>query len=110
MSSDKKPILITTALPYANGSIHLGHMLEHIQVDIFVRFLRMIGRKVYFVCADDQHGSPIMLKAKQLNKTPEEMIAEVEQEHQHDFAGFDISYDNYSLPLASSNESQLKSP
>lgn len=95
MSSDKKPILITTALPYANGSIHLGHMLEHIQVDIFVRFLRMIGRKVYFVCADDQHGSPIMLKAKQLNKTPEEMIAEVEQEHQHDFAGFDISYDNY---------------
>lgn len=95
MSNDKKPLFVTCALPYANGSIHLGHMLEHIQADIYVRFMRMLGRKVYFVCADDQHGSPIMLKAKQMNITPEEMIAQVEKEHQEDFAQFDISYDNY---------------
>ncbi len=95
MSNSNKKLLITTALPYANGSIHLGHILEHIQADIFVRFQRMLGRDVTFVCADDQHGSPIMIKAQQLGKTPEEMIAEVEQEHQRDFAGFGISYDNY---------------
>jgi methionyl-tRNA synthetase len=95
MSAKQNTLLVTCALPYANGSIHLGHMLEHIQADIYVRFQRMLGRKVFFVCADDQHGSPIMLKARQLNKTPEEMIAEVEIEHKTDFAGFNISYDNY---------------
>lgn len=95
MSAKNNTLLVTCALPYANGSIHLGHMLEHIQADIYVRFQRMLGRKVFFVCADDQHGSPIMLKARQLNKTPEQMIAEVEVEHKTDFAGFNISYDNY---------------
>lgn len=95
MSDANKTLLVTCALPYANGSIHLGHILEHIQADIYVRFQRMLGRKVYFVCADDQHGSPIMIKAQQLGKTPEELIAEVEAEHKADFAGFGISYDNY---------------
>ena len=95
MTSTAKPLFVTCALPYANGSIHLGHILEHIQADIYVRFQRMLGRKVYFVCADDQHGSPIMLKAQKLGKTPEEMIAEVEKEHRADFAGFNITYDNY---------------
>ncbi len=104
MSESNKPLLVTCALPYANGSIHLGHMLEHIQADIYVRFQRMLGRKVFFVCADDQHGSPIMLKAQQLNKTPEQMIAEVEVEHQTDFAGFDISYDNYYRTNSPENE------
>lgn len=88
-------MLVTCALPYANGSIHLGHMLEHIQADIWVRYQRMRGHQVHFVCADDAHGTPIMLKAQQLGITPEEMIAAVSQEHQADFAGFNISFDNY---------------
>ncbi len=88
-------MLVTCALPYANGSIHLGHMLEHIQADIWVRYQRMRGHQVHFVCADDAHGTPIMLKAQQLGITPEEMIAAVAQEHQADFAGFNISFDNY---------------
>jgi methionyl-tRNA synthetase len=88
-------MLVTCALPYANGSIHLGHMLEHIQADIWVRYHRMRGHQVHFVCADDAHGTPIMLKAQQLGITPEEMIAAVSKEHQADFAGFNISFDNY---------------
>ena len=88
-------MLVTCALPYANGSIHLGHMLEHIQADIWVRYQRMRGHQVHFVCADDAHGTPIMLKAQQMGISPEEMIAAVSQEHQGDFAGFNISFDNY---------------
>ncbi|WP_338574330.1 methionine--tRNA ligase [Erwinia billingiae] len=95
MTQVAKKILVTCALPYANGSIHLGHMLEHIQADIWVRYQRMRGNQVYFICADDAHGTPIMLKAQQLGIAPEQMIAEMSQEHQTDFAGFDISYDNY---------------
>ncbi len=95
MSSASRNILVTCALPYANGSIHLGHMLEHIQADIWVRFQRMRGHNIHFICADDAHGTPIMLKAQQLGITPEEMIAAVSQEHQTDFAGFKISFDNY---------------
>lgn len=88
-------MLVTCALPYANGSIHLGHMLEHIQADIWVRYQRMRGHQVHFICADDAHGTPIMLKAQQLGITPEAMIAAVSKEHQTDFAGFNISFDNY---------------
>ncbi|WP_421185501.1 methionine--tRNA ligase [Aeromonas enteropelogenes] len=95
MATDPRTMLVTCALPYANGSIHLGHMLEHIQADIWVRYQRMRGHQVHFVCADDAHGTPIMLKAQQLGITPEEMIAAVAQEHQADFAGFNISFDNY---------------
>ncbi|PIJ50569.1 methionine--tRNA ligase [Erwinia sp. OLTSP20] len=95
MTQVAKKIMVTCALPYANGSIHLGHMLEHIQADIWVRYQRMRGHTVYFICADDAHGTPIMLKAQQLGISPEQMIAEMSQEHQTDFAGFDISYDNY---------------
>ncbi|WP_145513385.1 methionine--tRNA ligase [Yersinia massiliensis] len=95
MAQVAKKILVTCALPYANGSIHLGHMLEHIQADIWVRFQRMRGNQVHFICADDAHGTPIMLKAQQLGIEPEQMIAEMSQEHQQDFAGFAISYDNY---------------
>lgn len=91
----KNTLLVTCALPYANGSIHLGHILEHIQADIFVRFQRMQGRRVYFVCADDQHGTPIMIKAQKLGRTPEDIIGEMENEHRRDFAGFEISYDHY---------------
>ncbi|MEY8713229.1 methionine--tRNA ligase [Mangrovibacter phragmitis] len=95
MAQVAKKILVTCALPYANGSIHLGHMLEHIQADIWVRYQRMRGHQVNFICADDAHGTPIMLKAQQLGISPEQMIAEMSQEHQTDFAGFNISYDNY---------------
>ncbi|WP_323058660.1 methionine--tRNA ligase [Aeromonas hydrophila] len=95
MATDPRTMLVTCALPYANGSIHLGHMLEHIQADIWVRYQRMRGHQVHFVCADDAHGTPIMLKAQQLGITPEEMIAAVSKEHQVDFAGFNISFDNY---------------
>lgn len=95
MTQAAKKLLVTCALPYANGSIHLGHMLEHIQADIWVRYQRMRGNTTWFICADDAHGTPIMLKAQQLGTTPEAMIAEMSQEHQRDFAGFEISYDNY---------------
>ncbi|GAB1438762.1 methionine--tRNA ligase [Providencia sp.] len=95
MSQVANKLLVTCALPYANGSIHLGHILEHIQADIWVRYQRMRGKEVHFICADDAHGTPIMLKAQQLGISPEEMIAAVNQEHQNDFADFAISYDNY---------------
>ncbi|RKS85044.1 methionyl-tRNA synthetase [Orbus hercynius] len=93
--TDKRRILVTCALPYANGSIHLGHMLEHIQADVWVRYQRMQGHEIYFICADDAHGTPIMLKAEQMGITPEQLIAKVKEEHQRDFAGFNISFDNY---------------
>lgn len=93
--STPRQILVTCALPYANGPIHLGHMLEHIQADIWVRFQRMRGHNIYFVCADDAHGTPIMLKASQLGISPEQLIADVQQSHMADFAGFNISFDNY---------------
>ncbi|WP_340614783.1 methionine--tRNA ligase [Xenorhabdus thailandensis] len=95
MSQVANKLLVTCALPYANGPIHLGHILEHIQADIWVRYHRMRGKEVHFVCADDAHGTPIMLKAQQSGISPEEMIAKVSLEHQQDFAGFAISYDNY---------------
>ncbi|MFD2177362.1 methionine--tRNA ligase [Veronia pacifica] len=95
MAANPRKILVTCALPYANGSIHLGHMLEHIQADVWVRYQRLRGNTVNFICADDAHGTPIMLKAQQLGIEPEAMIAEMQKEHETDFAGFDISYDNY---------------
>lgn len=95
MATEPRKILVTCALPYANGSIHLGHMLEHIQADIWVRYQRLRGNTINFICADDAHGTPIMLKAQQMGMTPEDMIAAVSEEHQKDFSGFNISFDNY---------------
>jgi len=100
----KRKILVTCALPYANGSIHLGHLLEHIQTDIWVRFQRMRGNETYFVCADDAHGTPIMLKSQELGLTPEEMISAVREEHMADFSGFHISYDNYHTTHSAENK------
>ncbi len=91
----RKIFVTCGALPYANGSIHLGHMLEHIQADIWVRYQRLKGNQIYFVCADDTHGTPIMIKSKQLGITPEEMLKAVAVEHKQDFDGFEISFDNY---------------
>ena len=95
MSNSSRKILVTCALPYANGAIHLGHMLEHIQADIWVRFQRMRGHHVYFVCADDAHGTPIMLNADKLGITPEQLIEQAKADHIRDFQGFNISFDNY---------------
>ena len=93
--SDPREILITSALPYANGPIHIGHLVEYIQTDIWARFQRMRGHHCWYVCADDAHGTPIMLKARQEGITPEALIARVAQEHRADFAAFRISFDNY---------------
>ncbi len=90
-----RKILVTSALPYANGPIHLGHLVEYIQTDIWVRFQRLRGNRCIYVCADDAHGTPIMLKARELGVTPEELIARIGAEHQEDFADFLIEFDNY---------------
>ncbi|MEW5755185.1 MAG: methionine--tRNA ligase [Pseudomonadota bacterium] len=95
MTEKQRSILVTSALPYANGSIHLGHMVEYIQTDIWVRFQKMRGHGCLYVCADDTHGTPIMLRAEKEGISPEELIARVGQEHQADFAGFLIGFDNY---------------
>jgi methionyl-tRNA synthetase len=87
--------LITSALPYANGSIHLGHLLEYIQTDIYVRFLRSCGEDVTYVCADDTHGTPIEIKAKELGIPPEELVRGVGEEHRRDFAEFEVSFDHF---------------
>jgi methionyl-tRNA synthetase len=95
MAQTQRKILVTSALPYANGSIHLGHMLEHIQTDIWVRFQKMRGHLCTAVCADDAHGTAIMIKADQQGMTSEELIDGVRQEHMTDFNDFLIGYDNY---------------
>jgi methionyl-tRNA synthetase len=95
MSSPSRKILITSALPYANGSIHLGHMVEYIQTDIWSRFQKLQGYECYYVCADDAHGTPIMLRARGEGIEPEDLIARVWKEHTEDFAGFGIDFDNY---------------
>ncbi|MEX0871290.1 MAG: methionine--tRNA ligase [Aquisalimonadaceae bacterium] len=90
-----RKILVTSALPYANGPIHLGHLVEYIQTDIWVRFQRLRGNQCIYVCADDAHGTPIMLKARELGITPEALIERIGREHQQDFADFLIEFDNY---------------
>jgi methionyl-tRNA synthetase len=87
------PILITSALPYANGSIHLGHLVEYIQTDILVRFLKMTGQDAVYMCADDTHGTPIEVNARRAGIPPEELIGRYYEEHQRDFADFDIAFD-----------------
>ncbi len=91
----KRKILITSALPYANGPTHLGHLLEYIQTDIWARFQKSQGHEAYYVCADDAHGTPIMLNAQKQGITPEQMVANVSVERQRDFADFNIEFDNY---------------
>jgi methionyl-tRNA synthetase len=95
MPNEPRHLLVTSALPYANGSIHLGHLVEYIQTDIWVRFQKMQGHQAIYVCADDAHGTPIMLRAQNEGITPEELIARTDQEHRADFADFHIGFDNY---------------
>jgi methionyl-tRNA synthetase len=100
----KRQILVTSALPYANGDIHIGHLVEYIQTDIWVRFLRMCKHEVYYVCADDTHGTPIMLRAQKEGITPEQLIEKTWQQHTQDFAHFNISFDHYYSTHAPENE------
>src|SRR5262245_16910538 len=88
-------ILVTAALPYANGHIHIGHLVEYIQTDIWVRFQRLRGRRCIFLCADDTHGTAIMIRARQEKRSEEALIAEMQREHIRDFADFQIEFDNY---------------
>ena len=95
MNKKTRQILVTSALPYANGSIHIGHLVEYIQTDIWVRFLKMQGHQCTYVCADDAHGTPIMLRAQNEGITPEELIAATDKEHRADFAEFNVNFDNF---------------
>ena len=93
--TNKREILVTSALPYANGPIHIGHLLEYIQTDIWARFQRLVGNDCYYVCADDAHGTPVMLKAQAAGIEPEQLIAEMYDAHVRDFKSFHIRFDNY---------------
>ena len=97
MSKDKsnRDILVTNALPYANGPLHLGHILEHIQSDIWVRYQKLIGNYCTYICGEDAHGTSIMLKAEELDISPEELIDGVKKSHLEDLEAFDIDYDNF---------------
>jgi len=95
MENTQRKILVTSALPYANGPIHIGHLVEYIQTDIWVRFQKMQGHECYYVCADDTHGTPVMLRAEQEGITPEALIEKMSLAHQRDFAGFAVDFDNY---------------
>jgi methionyl-tRNA synthetase len=99
-----RKILVTSALPYANGHLHLGHLVEHIQTDVWVRTHKMLGNNCISVCGDDAHGTPIMLKAAQLGITPEELTAEMCNSHQQDFAAFYIDYDCYHTTHSAENK------
>jgi methionyl-tRNA synthetase len=104
MAHTPRKMLVTSALPYANGSIHLGHLLEHIQTDIWTRFQRLRGHECYSVCADDAHGTPIMLKAQELGVNPEDMVEATRLEHHEDLLGFGVEYDNYYSTHSPENE------
>ena len=108
MPNKKRQILVTSALPYANGPIHLGHMLEHIQTDIWVRFQKLRGNECYYVCADDAHGTPIMLRAQQQGITPEALVTDMSEQHQRDFAGFAIGFDNYGSTHSDENHALVE--
>ena len=92
---DKRKIIVTSALPYANGALHLGHLVEYLQTDFWVRYQKMAGNDCVYVCADDTHGTPIMIRARKEGITPEELIAHMYDEHTRDFAGFEMGFDKY---------------
>ena len=97
-------ILVTSALPYANGHIHLGHLVEYIQTDIWVRFQRLRGNRTVYVCADDTHGTAIMIRAASEGRTEDDLIAEMSKSHQEDFSGFDIEFDHYGSTNSEANK------
>ena len=99
-------ILVTAALPYANGHIHIGHLVEYIQTDIWVRFQNLRGHRCIYLCADDTHGTAIMIRARQEGRSEEELIGEMQQAHVQDFSGFDIVFDNYGSTNSDENRTQ----
>ena len=90
-----RQILVTAGLPYANGPIHIGHLVEYIQTDIWVRFQKMRGNRCIYICGDDTHGTAIMISARQRGVSEEQFIEQIHKEHQADFSKFDIEFDNY---------------
>ena len=104
MTDVPRKILVTSALPYANGSIHMGHLVEYIQTDIWVRFQKLRGNTCTYVCASDAHGTPIMIKARELGVTPEELTTRVSKEFERDFAAFGVDFDNYHTTHSPENE------
>ncbi len=104
MSDNQRKILVTSALPYANGSIHIGHLVEYIQTDIWVRFQKMQGHTCYYVCADDAHGTPIMLRAQKEGISPEALIERISKEHQADFKEFSVAFDNFHSTHSDENQ------
>jgi methionyl-tRNA synthetase len=103
MSSPSAPLIVSCALPYANGELHIGHLVGYIQADIWVRAQRMAGRTAHFVCADDTHGTPIMLAAEKAGKTPEDYIAAIQRSHEADFAAFLVAFDHYDSTHSAGN-------
>ncbi|MDH4004802.1 MAG: methionine--tRNA ligase [Gammaproteobacteria bacterium] len=104
MTDEPRKILVTSALPYANGPIHMGHLVEYIQTDIWVRFQKLRGHKCTYVCASDAHGTPIMIKARELGVTPEELTSRFSKEFVRDFAAFGVDFDNYHTTHSPENE------
>ncbi len=102
-AAKQRRILVTAALPYANGPIHIGHLVEYIQTDIWVRFQKLVGNQCIFICADDTHGTAIMIRARKEGRSEEQLIAEMQVHHQRDFAGFDIQFDNYGSTNSAEN-------
>ena len=99
----KRKILVTAALPYANGHIHIGHLLEYVQTDVWVRFQKLRGHQCIYICADDTHGTPIMLRARQESRSEVELISEMQEHHEPDFDRFEIEFDNYGSTNSSEN-------
>ena len=104
MPDKQRQILVTSALPYANGSIHMGHLVEYLQSDIWVRFQKLRGHKCTYVCASDAHGTPIMIKARERGISPEELTNSVSQEFIKDFADFGVEFDNFHTTHSAENE------
>src|SRR5262249_25931666 len=98
-----RQILVTAALPYANGHIHLGHLVEYIQTDIWVRFQKLRGNKCIYICADDTHGTAIMIRARQEGRSEEALIADMREQHLRDFTGFQIAFENYGSTNSAEN-------
>lgn len=108
MSMTKRTLLVTSALPYANGDIHLGHLVEHIQTDTFVRFQKLIGNTCYYLCADDAHGTAIMLSAQRAGMSPESYVDAIQTQHLADFKAYNIEYDEYYTTHSKENETITK--
>ena len=104
MATTTDSLLVTCALPYANGSLHIGHLVEWVQADIWVRFHKMQQRQCLFICGDDAHGTAIMLGAKQRGISPEQLIAEIHAEHKRDAADFQINFDNFYTTHSAENQ------